>query len=166
MRWCRVRCARMSMNVMARSTALSEFGLTRSASSIARNAALKPNAILTWAIPDRNSGPVITGRTRSLPQLTFALAPATSSLSSRVSPRFFLVVPVLLRVDKSPSAICTVMSRRLCVGRRPPRRTGGIEADFRLTFYVSCSVAFRRNVIPMKMAGFRKVNRSERTLNQ
>ena len=44
--------ARASMNAMARSTASSKFALTRSASSIARNAALKPKASLTRAMPE------------------------------------------------------------------------------------------------------------------
>ena len=42
---------------MARSTASSKFALTRSASSIARNAALKPKATLTRVMPERHSGP-------------------------------------------------------------------------------------------------------------
>jgi single stranded DNA-binding protein len=47
-----VQCARASTNGMARSTASSKFALTRSASSTARNVALKPKASLTRAMPE------------------------------------------------------------------------------------------------------------------
>jgi single-stranded DNA-binding protein len=76
-----VQCARASMSAMARSTASSKFALTRSASSIAPNAALKPKASLTPAMPDEIRVRSFAGRTRSSRLLALGLAGSTSSVA-------------------------------------------------------------------------------------
>ena len=104
--------------------ALSKCAPTRSASSIAQSAALKPKASLTQAMPEIDSVSAIQGRTRFLSLLAFGLRISTGSI---VLPRFNLDFAASACYRKCPN-LFILWTGRPDSNRRRPAWDAGILA--------------------------------------